>query len=292
MVRRDKANYLIQSVSHAIDVVEELCKSGVEVGVTELSKKLKLHKNNVFRLLATLELRGYVEQNQETEDYRLGVRCLHLGQAFVHQNTLVGRAYPILKNTSEALGETVSFAVLQGTQIHFPVTIESKKTVRASSRNGVSLNAKSSAVGRLLLAQLGDQLLQEILAGNTTQDAALKNQLTELRNTGQVVDKGISETDVVTISKIVRGANSEIVGAIEILVPQYRARIDAIQPIIDEAVQTLSQSLGALSKGLVSAIEKEVVAGSVQQQGIPQVLPANSAALGASSALVGRISRA
>ena len=45
MVKREKANYMIQSVSHALDVLEELCKSGGEVGVTELSKRLKLHKN-------------------------------------------------------------------------------------------------------------------------------------------------------------------------------------------------------------------------------------------------------
>ena len=67
-MKREKSNYMIQSVSHALDVIEELCKANGEVGVTELSKRLKLHKNNVFRLLATLELRGYVDQNKETED--------------------------------------------------------------------------------------------------------------------------------------------------------------------------------------------------------------------------------
>jgi len=49
--------------------------------VTELSKRLKLHKNNVFRLLATLEARGYIEQNKATENYRLSVGCLRLGSA-------------------------------------------------------------------------------------------------------------------------------------------------------------------------------------------------------------------
>src|SRR3954465_7161493 len=110
MVKREKANYMIQSVSHAIDVLEELCNSSGEVGVTELSKRLKLHKNNVFRLLATLELRGYVEQNLETEDYRLGVKALQLGQAYLTQSNLVARATPILKTLSEAIGETVSLA--------------------------------------------------------------------------------------------------------------------------------------------------------------------------------------
>ena len=54
-IRRDKTNYLIQSVAHALDVMEQFFGDVDELGVTELSKRLKLHKNNVFRLLATLE---------------------------------------------------------------------------------------------------------------------------------------------------------------------------------------------------------------------------------------------
>ena len=55
MVRRNKTNYVIQSVAHALDVLEQFFGEVDELGVTELSKRLKLHKNNVFRLLATLE---------------------------------------------------------------------------------------------------------------------------------------------------------------------------------------------------------------------------------------------
>ena len=80
MVRREKSNYTIQSVSHALDVLEQFNGSVDEIGVTELSKRLKLHKNNVFRLLATLDDRGYIEHNKVTENYRLGLRCLQLGQ--------------------------------------------------------------------------------------------------------------------------------------------------------------------------------------------------------------------
>ena len=43
-----------------------------EVGVTELARRLHLHKNNVFRLLATLEDKGWVEQSEDSERYRLG----------------------------------------------------------------------------------------------------------------------------------------------------------------------------------------------------------------------------
>ena len=85
VVRREKTNYVIQSVSHALDVLEQFTGEADELGITELSKRLKLHKNNVFRLLATLEARGYIEQNKATENYRLSIRCLRLGQRFITQ---------------------------------------------------------------------------------------------------------------------------------------------------------------------------------------------------------------
>src|SRR5256885_16341084 len=97
-MRREKSNYIIQSVSHSLDVLEQFFGEADELGVTELSKRLKLHKNNIFRLLATLESRGYIEQNKATENYRLGVRSLQLGQAHGGRNGLLRQARPIMES--------------------------------------------------------------------------------------------------------------------------------------------------------------------------------------------------
>jgi IclR family KDG regulon transcriptional repressor len=265
-MKREKSNYLIQSVSHALDVIEELCKAGGEIGVTELSKRLKLHKNNVFRLLATLELRGYVDQNRETEDYRLGVKALQMGQSYLSQSSLVGRGLPILKALSDAIGETVSLAVLQGGNVQFPISIESKRPVKAAARVAVSFPAKLNAAGRLLTAQLSDAALTELLAANTAQDAAIKAQLGELRASGQIVDRGAIEADVFSICRVVRGNNNEVVGAIEVLIPQYRAKLDTLLVKVEEAANALSNALGATRlAGLSTALEKEVVAAVAAQ---------------------------
>jgi len=259
MVKREKANYMIQSVSHALDVLEELA-GNVEIGVTELSKRLKLHKNNVFRLLATLELRGYVEQNKDSEDYRLGVKALQLGQAYLTQSTLVAKAYPVLKELADSSGETVSLALLQNGQVQFPLSFESKRPVKVASRVAVSFPAKMNAAGRLLTAQLPDAVLTELLASNTPQDAAIKNQLGELRRTGAIIDRAAIELDVISISRIVRGIRDEVAGAIEILVPQYRAKIEDIVPNLEEAAESLSNVLGSARAGLAAQVEKEVAA--------------------------------
>ncbi|MDZ4787200.1 MAG: IclR family transcriptional regulator [bacterium] len=266
MVKRDKSNYLIQSVSHSLDVLEELAGHQSEIGVTELSKRLKLHKNNVFRLLATLELRGYVEQNRESEDYRLGVKALQLGQAYLTHSSLVSRAYPILKKLSETIGETVSLATLQNGNIQFPISVESKRPVKVTQRVAVAYQAKENAAGRLLTAQLSDSVLAEILAGNKPQDVAIRNSLNDLRSSGMIVDRAAIEADVISIAKVVTGVNNEVVAAVEVLIPQYRARTDEIIPKVEEAAQALSTALGTMKKGLVAGIEKEVVMASKDQR--------------------------
>src|SRR4026209_837335 len=117
MVRREKSNYVIQSVSHAIDVLEQFHDNVDEIGVTELSKRLKLHKNNVFRLLATLEARGYIEQNKITENYRLGLKCLQLGQTFIHQMGLLLQSKAVLLELSKATRESAYVAIRKGSAI-------------------------------------------------------------------------------------------------------------------------------------------------------------------------------
>jgi DNA-binding IclR family transcriptional regulator len=77
-MQRAKSEYAIQTVSNALRVLEAFEKDEI-LGVTELAKRLHLHKNNVFRILATLEEKGWVEQCADTERYRLGAVCVRSG---------------------------------------------------------------------------------------------------------------------------------------------------------------------------------------------------------------------
>jgi DNA-binding IclR family transcriptional regulator len=240
-------------------------------------------------LLATLELRGYVDQNKETEDYRLGVKALQMGQSYLSQSTLVGRGTPILKDLAEAIGETVSLVTLQAGNVQFPITIESKRPVKVAPRVAVSFPAKLNAAGRLLTAQLPDAVLAEVLASNTVQDAAIKTQLADLRSTGQIVDRGAIEADVISICRVVRGHNNEVVGAIEVLAPQYRAKVDALLPKIEEAASLLSAALGAARVTAAAAVVEKEVVSTTQSPAAQTHVPSGAVqAPGAGAALASR----
>src|SRR5712691_9449275 len=152
MVRRNKTNYVIQSVAHALDVLEQFFGETDELGVTELSKRLKLHKNNVFRILATLEARGYIEQNRSTENYRLGTKCLQIGQTYLQHMGLLQQARPIMIEVVKACRESAYVAVMRKGKVIPLDMIESDQPVRIVSHVGENLPLHSTAAGKVHLA--------------------------------------------------------------------------------------------------------------------------------------------
>src|SRR5512135_2882617 len=159
MVRREKTNYIIQSVSHALDVLEQFTGETDELGVTELSKRLKLHKNNVFRLLATLEARGYIEQNKASENYRLSIGCLRLGQRFVTQMGLLRQARPVMSQVAKTSRETAFIAVLRNGTVVPVDAVEAEQPVRLVSRIGDALPLHCTAVGKIYLASADEEFI-------------------------------------------------------------------------------------------------------------------------------------
>ena len=68
----------VRSVDRAAALLLALGESHGEAGVTELARRLGLHKSTASRLLATLEKRGLVEQDEESGKYRLGLVVIRL----------------------------------------------------------------------------------------------------------------------------------------------------------------------------------------------------------------------
>jgi len=71
--------YHVQVLDRAFSILDVLGEKGSLVRVAEISKRLKLHKSTVFRLLKVLEQNKYVERAQGDGKYKLGTKILHLG---------------------------------------------------------------------------------------------------------------------------------------------------------------------------------------------------------------------
>ena len=76
-------NTYVQSLDRGLTILDVLSDGSPELGVTELALRLGVHKSTVFRLLSTLQGHDLVEQNSETEKYRLGYGLVRLSGAVV-----------------------------------------------------------------------------------------------------------------------------------------------------------------------------------------------------------------
>jgi len=255
MVRREKSNYMIQSVSHALDVLEQFYGED-ELGVTELSKRLKLHKNNVFRILATLESRGYIEQNKSTENYRLGTRCLQLGQTYIQHMGLLRQARPIMAEVVRECHESAYVTVMRRGMVVPLDSVEANQAVRIVSHIGESLPLHCTAAGKAHLAFEPDEELQTFLPEGLqrytdktiTDRKTLVEHLKAIAHGGYSVDCGEYLPDVCGIAVPIKDYTRTVVGSLVVSGPAYRISNERIEkeivPLMMRAGQELSNRLG------------------------------------------------
>jgi DNA-binding IclR family transcriptional regulator len=147
---------VIQTVTNALRVLEAFRESeSEELGVTELSRLLSLHKNNVFRLLATLEERGYVEQMENSERYRLGVACQDLGHSFARRRDLARHGRQVLEALSVATGESAHLGALLDLEVTHLDGEQPDQLVLSRLRVGQRMPLHCTALGKVLLAAAG-----------------------------------------------------------------------------------------------------------------------------------------
>jgi IclR family KDG regulon transcriptional repressor len=257
MAKKEKSEYLIQSVSHALDLLEQFHDEVDELGVTELSKRLKLHKNNVFRLLATLESRGYMEQNKVTENYRLGLKTLELGQTFVKQMGLLRQSRPVLESLVRECNETSYIAIIKDFDIIYLDVVETDLTVRVVPRVGARLPAYCTAAGKVQLAYMSEEELDQYFPAkelkgytpNTIINAEeLKKHLKKIAELGYAIDNEELDIGVRCVGSPIRDYTRRIVGAVSVSGPSMRLsqeRIDKeLIPLVKKAAEEISLKLG------------------------------------------------
>src|SRR5438105_12881279 len=106
----------VQSLDRALDILK-LLGSQPQTPVTDLARRLELHKSTAFRLLSTLQEHGLVEQNPATEKYRLGYGLVRLASSVVGEIDLARASRPVLEELATRTSETVNLAILQGDQV-------------------------------------------------------------------------------------------------------------------------------------------------------------------------------
>jgi len=262
MARKSKELGIVKAVDHAFDVLEAFSGDADELGVTELSKSLGLSKNNVFRLLATFESKGYIEQNPKTESYRLGLKVFEIGEIYRHQSGLLKQAVPVLKKMVARCDEAGYIAVLRGWEVIYLDMVDTTKSIKVISRVGKRLPAYCTAIGKAQLAfesedeinrVFRDKTLKSYTGHTITSVAELKDELAEINARGYALDRGEYEEEIICVGVPVRDYTRRVVAGICISGPDFRMSPERIEkelmPLVKGAGAEISMRLGYPASG-------------------------------------------
>ncbi len=244
----------VQSVDRALTVLTILARSG-ESGVSELARELGVHKSTVFRLVATLEAHGMVEQHADRGKYRLGLGIVRLAGATSARLDVVQEARPIERALAAATGETVNLAILSETSALYIDQVAGPSALQSHNWVGQHIPLHATSNGKVLLSELDVQQvshhvprLLEFTPHTVTSRTQLRSQLDVVRQQGYAVAIDELEVGLSAVAAPVRDAHGDVIASLSVSGPSFRIdadRIDILVPLVIDAAAQASDRLGA-----------------------------------------------
>jgi len=186
----------VKSAARTVEVLEVLGGlDGRAISLRELAERLDAPRSSVYALLHTLVKRGWLRTDQTGSRYSIGVRALLVGTSYIDGDPKLAVANPQLDALAEKLGETVHFARLDGSDVVYLATRESRHYLRPFSRVGRRLPAYATSLGKAILAERTDADVRELLPARLTRitphtlgRTALFTDLAGVRERGYAID--------------------------------------------------------------------------------------------------------
>ena len=252
----DPAQAGVRSVKRALSLVNAIAEAGGEAPLTDLSVRTGLPVSTCHHLLKTLIECGYAAQVPGKKLYVLGTRFIQLSHACVNSD-LPRRAQPFLEAISEATGETVHLAALQGNAIVTVALREARHAIRVDAGGVGKLEAPhATSIGKAILAWLPENEIRRVLAAGMTRFTEhtitalpeLIEALRQVRREGVAFDLEEYIPGVICIGAPIRDQAGGVIGAISASMPKMRATDEHIATTRAEILSTtraLSEDYGA-----------------------------------------------
>lgn len=237
----------IRAVSRAIDVLYSFLGPEKELGPSVIAEKVGLDRATVLRILVTLEERGLLTRNDETQKYRLSPRVVELAGKFLETDDLAGLAYPEVRRLRDEFNETVSIYVRDGTERICIQRLESNHSLKRNVRLGQRLPLYAGASAKVFLAFLPDGE-REALLKSFPGDVAERVQqilptLAAIRQEGFAVSVGEREEGVAAVAAPIFNRRGKVIAAISLSGPAARLSVEklrALGPTVREAAKKIS----------------------------------------------------
>ncbi|MBO2450091.1 IclR family transcriptional regulator [Actinomadura barringtoniae] len=244
----------VQSVDRAVTVLEILAREG-EAGVTQIAAELGVHKSTAFRLVSALENRDLVAQDSERGKYRLGLGLVRLAGATTARLDVVRVGRPLCRDLAAEIGETVNLTLLSGHEVLYVDQVAGPSALQPKDWVGQRLPTHATSNGKVLLAHLpGDRLdeelsrpLERLTAHTLTERGALEDDLRRVRERGYATAVDELEFGLTAIAAPIRDADGQVIATVSGSGPSFRLppeRIPAVAGVVRRAADEISRRLG------------------------------------------------
>jgi IclR family KDG regulon transcriptional repressor len=245
--------YVSQQIQRALDVVEAIAEAPRGLTLTEVAEALNLPKSSALRLVANLEMRHYVEQDQNNR-YRIGLRVFSIGGKALADNILRTCARPYLEDLAIKLGESTYLAILDQDQALYIDRIESPMPVRSHSPIGSHRPLQITAVGKVMLAGMDPEKAAVLVERRAGIDSVphmtrseLEQRLQRINVDGYAIDIGEYDEGLTCIAAPIRDDDASVCAALGVSGPSWRIneeRVPSVVGLLLANARAISRELG------------------------------------------------
>jgi DNA-binding IclR family transcriptional regulator len=228
--------YLVPGLQRGLLLLAQFTRATPQLTGAELSRRLKLPRASVFRILQTLEYMGFVERQSDNAHYQLSIGVLRLGFEYLASMELTEHGRPVLEALSAATGLSSHLVVRDVTEVVFIAKALGRASLFNSIQVGARLPAHATVLGRILLSDLSLTELKALYAGRpfaafSPQTPTTLDQLWQQMEQDQARGYGISqsgfETGISSIAAPIFDGNNKLIAAVSVTIPA--SQIDAQQ---------------------------------------------------------------
>ena len=247
----------IKSTEKTFKVLEEIADQEGRASLGQITQEIKIPKSTVHRILNTLLDMGYIQQDSGSGDYELGLKFLHLSSVILQSLDLRETARPILKQLSRKTNMTANLVVMEEGEALYVETEESSSMLRIFSLIGKRAPLHATGVGKVLLADLewedvqniiSEKGLQELTPHTITEPDSLKRELEDIREKGYALDREECELGAMCIAAPVKNHLKKTVSAISISAPKNKfnnqKKLNKYVSKVKKHAEELSELLG------------------------------------------------
>jgi IclR family acetate operon transcriptional repressor len=249
----------IQALARASAIIDVIAAGSEQgVGLSDISRATTLNKTTAFNLLASLVTLRFLEQDEHTRRYRLGLRNLELGRIVQTRLHISHLARPILTDLCRKTNETVNLGLPDLLDLLVIDSFRGSRILHATGYSGWRASYHCTALGKAFMAQWDASMRQTVYnscglprqtPSTITDVDTLEAQLTRFRAQGYALDLEENEPGVNGIATWIVNGLGEIAAAISVAGPSNRLTEDVMGEIATDVMDAADEITAALGGG-------------------------------------------